>query len=224
MTPISVTEPAPPIPLAAPRADRRKFRTLGTLAFVAAIIWFTHARILSAAAHAFILDDPLPKKADAIVVLGGGMTHRPTEAARLYRLKIAPRVLVAHPAITEAVVMGTVPPEGELATSLLVQLGVPPGAIEPLRPDVGSTRDEAIAVSHWAAAQQCRRLVIPTEIFHTRRAKWIFQRTLRDTGIEVIVPAIDPIRYSPDNWWTREEGRKTFRNEVAKLLYYWLKY
>jgi len=187
-------------------------------------LWFARAPILTAAAQAYILDDPLPIRADAITVLGGGMTHRPTEAARLYRLGLAPKVLVAYPLTTEDAAAGLGPTEGDRASALLMQLGVPSRAIVPLTPDVGSTYDEAVAIRQWLAARDGQRLIVPTEIFHTRRVKWIFEKILRSTGAEVCVTAIDPIRYSPGNWWQREEGRATFRNEAIKFLYYWVRY
>lgn len=189
-----------------------------------ASLWFAREPILSSLARAYIVDERVADHADAIVVLGGGMAFRPTEAARIYRGGGVRHIVVSHPAPTPASALGIVPPEGEIATALLVRLGVPPAAIDRLGPEVTSTYDEALATRSWAIAHNARRLIVPTDIFHTRRVQWIFEKVLRGTGVEVCVTAIDPIRYSPHNWWQREEGLSAFQLETIKLLYYWARY
>jgi uncharacterized SAM-binding protein YcdF (DUF218 family) len=152
------------------------------------------------------------------------MAFRPTEAARIYRGGTVRKIVVSHPTPSPASAMGIVPPEGEIASALLVRLGIPPSAIERLQPDVSSTYEEADAVRSWAISHEARQIIVPTDIFHTRRVKWIFEKVLRGTGIDVRVTAIDPLRYSPHNWWQREEGLSTFQNEAVKLLFYRARY
>ena len=52
--------------------------------------WLFRTPILRGAAHAWIVNQPIAR-ADAIVVLGGGLDTRPAEAARLYHLGLAPQ-------------------------------------------------------------------------------------------------------------------------------------
>ena len=54
-----------------------------------AVGWSFRGQLLRGLANAWIVHDPL-SRADAIVVLGGGMQTRPFEAARLYREGYAP--------------------------------------------------------------------------------------------------------------------------------------
>ena len=63
---------------------------LGLLA-VAGYIF--RAPLLRGAARAWVVNDQLTR-ADVIVVLGGGMETRPFEAARLYHLGLAPKILL----------------------------------------------------------------------------------------------------------------------------------
>jgi uncharacterized SAM-binding protein YcdF (DUF218 family) len=191
---------------------------------VIAASWFLRAPLLTAAGQLLVIDDPLPTKADAIVVLGGGMAHRPQEAARLYRLGIAPKVLVTHPANRPGLEPHLIPSEGELAATLLQRLGVPPDAISAIGPGVASTHDESQATLHWIAAQPVQHIVIPTDLFHTRRVKRVFQNALREKGTQVTVTVVPNHRYDATNWWHWPDGLMTWQNEFLKSLYYWATY
>src|SRR5438034_845224 len=56
------------------------------------------AAALLAAGRVLVVADPLPPRADAIVILAGSVPDRALAAADLYRAGLAPRVLVARPA------------------------------------------------------------------------------------------------------------------------------
>ena len=58
----------------------------------------------------------------------------------------------------------------------------------------------------------------------TRRVRWIFERQLRGTGIQVFVQAVQPREYGVTNWWQHEERIIAFQNEWFKTAYYHLKY
>ena len=82
--------PAAP-PSAAPRSRkclRRLLWLLAVCAALAAVAWVYRAPLLIGLGKAWIVDDPLTR-ADAIVILGGGIETRPFEAARLYRQAIS---------------------------------------------------------------------------------------------------------------------------------------
>src|SRR2546422_8107228 len=51
---------------------------------------------LLAAGRALVVADPLPPRADAIVILAGSVPDRVLEAADLYRAGVAPRVVVTR--------------------------------------------------------------------------------------------------------------------------------
>jgi len=72
--------------------------------------------------------------------------------------------------------------------------------------------------------QWSKSVVIPIEIFSTRRARWIFNRELGPAGIRATVQAIGPRLYSVDDWWRHEPGLMSFRNELIKFAYYRLRY
>jgi len=179
--------------------------------------------LLRGAAHAWIVNQTLAH-ADAIVVLGGGLDTRPAEAARLYHLGLAPKILVMNPRLSAAAELGLEPTEGDLARQILLKKDVPPAAIVTPPNYVTNSFDEAITVRNWARQTGARRVIIPTDIFHTRRVRWLYGRELRGTGLRVQVEGVPVRDYSADDWWHHEQGLIAFQNEVLKYAFYRLKY
>src|SRR5436190_9794966 len=153
------------------------------LIFVAllAVCYLFRAPLLGGIADLWIANDRV-EKADAIVVLGGGLETRPAEAARLYLKGIAPKILVLNVQSNATDQLGITIPETELAIFLLLKKEVPESAITVIGHGVANTHDECIAVRHWAEENKPKRLIFPTEQFHTRRVKWFFQKILKETG------------------------------------------
>ena len=202
---------------------KRLFVTLLVLCVLLAIGYVFRAPLLRGAASVWIVNDPLTK-ADAIVVLGGGMETRPFEAARLYHLGLAPMILLTatQPAPSEQ--LGANPPETEIARQILMRKEVPGTAIAVAPGCVNSTYDEAIAVRTWAKTNHIKRLIVVTDVFHTRRARWVFRKELGPAGIQVEVDAVPVREYAVTNWWKHDDGVVAFQNEILKYAYYRLKY
>ena len=187
------------------------------------LAWFFREPLLRSAAQAWIVNDPVPR-ADAVVVLGGGADWRPFAAADMYLAGHAPVVLVAHPEPSPSQVLLHHPSEAEIYFGILTNKGVPASAILPFGQNVTSTRDEAAALRDWVLKSNARDIIIPTDPFHTRRARWIFTRALEGTGVTVHVQSVAHPRYDAGNWWQREEGFLGFQNELLKTAYYLLNY
>ncbi|MFZ0845848.1 MAG: YdcF family protein [Pseudolabrys sp.] len=177
--------------------------------------------VLQQAAALWIVSDALERPADAIVVLGGGLDYRPRAAADLFIQGRGAAIWITHgkmengPAADEA---------ADLTRSILVKFGVPDAAIVDIPGRASSTYEEAKLVSEWIGVAGGKTLVIPTDPFHTRRAKWILARLVAPGGNSVIVRPISPGTYSPDFWWQIAAGRTGFANEVVKYFYYRVRY
>ncbi|MGV3773293.1 MAG: YdcF family protein [Verrucomicrobiales bacterium] len=187
------------------------------------MIFVFRAPILTGLARLWIVNDSL-EKADAGVVLGGGLQSRPFKAAELHKKGLAPLILVMNPEPSPTTEINLTPSEAELTRLVLYKEGVQATNIivAPMR--VSSTFDETLAVKEWAASNQVQSLIIPTGLFHTRRARWIFERTLKGENIKLLFVAIPERKYSETNWWKHEEGIIDFQNEALKSIYYLLKY
>ena len=173
-----------------------------------ASVWLAREPLLGALADLWIVSDPVTR-ADAVVVLGGGLTYRPPIAARLYKQGLVRRVLVSD--------------LRESNRAALLKLGVPDAAIEMFGTENRNTADEARALKDWAEHNVGLAFIIPSEIFAARRVRWIFHRELRGMAVRIEVPSFEEdIRRA--EWWKTGWGLITFRNEVLKYIYYRSKY
>ena len=202
---------------------KRLVVTLFALCLLLTIGYAFRAPLLRGAAGIWIVNEPLTK-ADAIVVLGGGMETRPFEAARLFHQGYAPKILLTTTGMHPAEQLGVSPSETEIARRILMMKEVPDAAIAVAPGIVNSTYDESIAVRNWSRTNNIKRLIIATDDFHTRRACWVFRKELKPLGIKVEVEAVPVREYSATNWWQNDAGAVAFQNEILKYAYYRVKY
>ena len=181
------------------------------------------APLLVGLAKAWIVDDPLTR-ADVIVVLDGGPETRPFAAARLYREGHAPKVLVMRHRAGPTAQLGVTAPEAEILRKILMKQGVAEADVAVVNDEVNSTHEESIAVRNWTGTNHVKSVIIPTDVFHTRRVRWLFRKQLEDLGVQVMVQAVPVREYKTEDWWRHEQGIVAFQNEVLKHLYYRLKY
>jgi uncharacterized SAM-binding protein YcdF (DUF218 family) len=177
-----------------------------------------HRPLLVGFAGLFRVDDPAPS--DAIVVLLGGPGHRPETAAKLYRQGLAPVVLVCSSGYGSDVHLD----ETEMYLATLTRLGVPRAAVRVLPGRVTSTREEAQRVRGLVQSRPIRRIIVVTTAFHTARARWVFRRVLRGTGIDVRMAAAEHPQFNESNWYRSDEGMVLYFAETIKTLYYRLVY
>jgi uncharacterized SAM-binding protein YcdF (DUF218 family) len=188
-----------------------------------ALAWTARASILRGVAELWVISDPLDR-ADAIMVLGGRIGVRPFAAAELYKRGFAPNVLISNVDLGSMETMHLWPGQTELTRQILLRLGVPAEAIIAVGDEVSSTYEEARAVLDWAKSSGAKSVIIPTDIFSTRRVRWIFRHEVTSAGVRVIVHSIKPPGYRLDDWWQHESGLIDFQNEVIKFIYYRFSY
>jgi hypothetical protein len=174
------------------------------------------AAVLRTMAKAWIVSDQLAPS-DVVAVLGGGVDIRPPAAAAIFKRGLATQVLVGFSTFDHG-------RDANLNRAGLLEHGVPLNAIAEFTMHAHSTYGEARGILRWAKASGVRSIIIPVEIFQTRRVRWIFNRELGPADIRIMVQAIAPFSYSVDNWWRRSAGLLNFRNELVKFVYYRLRY
>jgi uncharacterized SAM-binding protein YcdF (DUF218 family) len=194
------------------------------LAIFGTIVWVERTSILQGAADLWVVSDPITH-GDAAVVLGGGADVRPFVAADLYAKGLVRKILVSRVEDTPTSKLGVQLNHTEFNVKILEKLGVPDSAIELFGDGSQNTWEEALALREWTKQHATSALIVPTEVFFARRARWVFQRTFSGTGVRVEVPSFDPPNgYHRKNWWKTEGGVVTFQNEILKYFYYRLKY
>jgi len=164
--------------------------------------------------------------ADVIYVLNGDPNLRPAHAARLYLMGLAPQVVIARAGDSPMVKLGLQLNTTDMCINVLRKLGVPQASIVELKSSggVGSTFDEAQLLRTYAREHSLRRIIVVTSAFHTRRAGWIMRRVFRDTSAQIAMAPVEDPKYSPSNWWTREDGQVAVNDEYVKLVWYRLRY
>ena len=206
---------------------RRWLRRIG---FCAALLCATllaayvfRAPLLRGAANLWIVNEPL-EKADVIVVLGGGQETRPFEAARLYHQGLASTILIMDSRADPTTALGLTPAQTAVTRQVLIKQNVPESAIMVAGSGVANTYDESVAVREWVKANGIKKVIIPTDPFHTRRVCWLFHKQLRGEEVRVIVE-VAPVRdYTAADWWRHENGMLAFQTEIVKYVYYRVKY
>lgn len=188
-----------------------------------AAAWWDRAVILPGAANAWVVSDAI-ENADAVVILGGGVNTRPFAAADLYKVGTVKIVLLTAAKPSRIEKLWIIPSNAEIARSVLITLGVEPQAIIEIGHDTSNTYEEARAVREWAQTSGATKIIIVTEMFSSRRVRWVFNRELATTGVKVIIDAVPDPDYDFNRWWQNERGVIQFQNEVLKYFYYRVKY
>jgi uncharacterized SAM-binding protein YcdF (DUF218 family) len=161
----------------------------------------------------FWVVDETPQVSDVIVILSDDNYEaaRATRAAQLFRSGMAPRILASGRLLR--------PYAGitELMEHDLKAQGVPANAIVPLPHRGTNTREEAVADAQVIASHGWKRVLLVTSNYHTRRADYIFARTL-PKGTELRVVSAPDSEYDPENWWEHRTGLKRFMYEAAGYI------
>jgi hypothetical protein len=200
------------------------FVFLVLLGLLGTAAWLARTALLQYAADLWVVSDPITP-ADAAVVLGGGADVRPFVAADLFARGIVRKVLVSQVEDGPPAEFGVMPTHDELNLRILQKLGVPNSAIDFFGNKNANTWDEALALKHWTEEHTTFALIVPAEVFFSRRLRWVLRRRFSGTDVRIAVPSFDPPKgYSRQNWWKSEGGVITFQNEVVKYLYYRVNY
>jgi uncharacterized SAM-binding protein YcdF (DUF218 family) len=195
------------------------------LLLLAILAFALRAQILTGMAGYLVVNDRL-QPADAIVLLNSEVNTRPFRASELYKQGLAPVIVIARSESTPTVNLGLLPNDTDISVAVMEKLGVPADKIVvlPFPGGVTSTFDEAAAIRQYIQAQQANRIILVTSAFHTRRARWIFERTLAGLPVRLEMAAVSYAGFDQTNWWKNEAGLITLNNEYIKLLFYLFKY
>ena len=151
---------------------------------------------------------------DAVVVLNTGIEYYPRliQAADLYRQGKAKYIVINGDRKTdtlrdlEAQGFKTCCPWYSDSVSILSMFGVPDDKIIPISvEDAYDTVSEAEAVGRELLKKKWTTIIITTSKYHTRRAKFIWQKMFgKQLTIFMVSAKSDP--YDPHNWW--KDGRQ----------------
>jgi uncharacterized SAM-binding protein YcdF (DUF218 family) len=165
-----------------------------------------------------------PRKADAVVLLNGGINTRPFVASALVTGGWAPKILLNTMSTHLNESNHVIPHSFDINLKTLNYGGVSRDRIVLLDSAAKTTFDEAKAVADYLAEHPAKRILIVTEAPHTRRARWIFQRVLADVPVEITMVSAPTDGFDSSNWWRNEIGFLFIISEYFKLFFYGLRY
>jgi uncharacterized SAM-binding protein YcdF (DUF218 family) len=206
--------PALPEPLSHPERGGIFFRLLFLIFFLAflGILYLLRGPILRIAGGFWVVDEPA-QNSDAIVILSDDDydADRASRAAQLYKDGRAPRVVASGRYLRPYASIA------ELTEHDLLERGVPASAVVRFPHRAWDTREEAAALAPFLTSHGWKRILVVTSNYHTRRAEFIFARTLNQ-GTELRVVAATGRDYDPDNWWKTREGVHVFFHESVGMV------
>jgi len=175
-------------------------------------LYLARGPILRFVGQNWIVEDSL-ERSDAIIVLSGDNFYadRATRAAELYRRGMAPVVVASGRRLRPFA------GNAELMVRDLSERGVPKDKIEAFAHDADNTREEAQALAQLAVRKKWRNVIVVTSNYHTRRARYIFDRVFPSTVKVRVASALDG-DFDPEHWWQHHKSIKQLTRETTGLV------
>lgn len=194
------------------------FRFLALIGFVVLLflLYLVRAPLLRVVGRSVIVDEE-PQSSDAIIMLGDDnfKGDRAARAAELFKAGWAPRVVASGRALRPYAGIA------ELEAHDLADHGVPQNAIVRFSHSASDTHEECVFIGQLVAQKNWKRIIIVTSTYHTRRSRYICERTMPAGTILRMVAAKDS-EFDPDNWWrTRIGARILFHEAVGMIVTVW---
>jgi len=172
-----------------------------------------------------------PSPSDAAVVLNSGLEYYPRliQAADLYRQGLAAHVVINGNRKTDSLRdlerrgFKRCCPWDSDAVGILTMLGVPEAKIIRIsNEDAYDTVSEAEVVGPELINRKWATVIITTSKFHSRRAKFIWQKMYASRfKIFMVSAKTDP--YDPNNWWKDGRQIRWVLTEYGAWIFYWWK-
>jgi uncharacterized SAM-binding protein YcdF (DUF218 family) len=170
-----------------------------------------------------VREDPLGR-ADAIVVLSGGLPYRAEEAAWIYRGGYAPQVWLTRPASSarQLARLGiSFIGEEQYDREVLVHSGVDAAAVHILPDEIADTEQELRGVARELHDTHLSTVIIVTSPEHTRRVRALWA-LLGEPGEKAIVRAARGDPFDRDHWWRNTRDAYAVLRELLGLANAWM--
>ncbi len=162
------------------------------------------------------------KGADALVCLSGGKATRVPETLRLWNQGYAPSIYLTDEKKRNKEFSKLETSDLEFAREVArrMELNATWETIPSLGDGATSTFDEAEDVLAYGKDKGWTRIIIVTDEFHTRRARYAFEKIFDDCGIVVEVAGAPNEVFSDDDWWQSDGGISCYFLETIKFPVY----
>ena len=176
------------------------------------VLYAARRPLLRMAGESWVVEDPL-QQSDALLLLSDDnfFADRATRASELYRQKLAPVVVASGRRLRPTAGVA------ELMEHDLIERGVPKDRIIRFPQDVDNTREEAQALRALVVEKNWHSVIVVTSNYHTRRARYIFERVFPDS-IAVRVASARDGGFDPEHWWENRKSLKLFMGELVAMV------
>ena len=176
------------------------------------VLYAARRPLLRLAGESWVVEDPL-QQSDAVLLLSDDnfFADRATRASELYRQKLASVVVASGRRLRPSAGIS------ELMEHDLIERGVPKDRIIRFPHDADNTREEAMALRTLATEKNWRSVIVVTSNYHTRRARYIFQRVFPESIVVRVASARDG-EFDPEHWWENRKSLKEFTRELAGMV------
>ena len=172
-----------------------------------------------------------PSPSDAAVVLNSGLEYYPRliQAADLYGRGLVTNVVINGNRKTDSLRdlerrgFKRCCPWYSDAVSILTMLGIPEAKIIRIsNEDAYDTVSEAEVVGRELINRKWATVIITTSKFHSRRAKFIWQK-MYGNHLSIFMVSANTDPYDPNNWWTDGRQIRWVLAEYGAWIFYWWK-
>lgn len=168
----------------------------------------------------YLIIQDKPKKVDMIVTPSGA-DYRTDYAIELYKQGLASKLF-----FTGGYSEKNQRIEAEWSRRLALDAGAPDDAVIIDSTDVVSTYQEALRLRSYMDEhpETVTTIMIVTDPYHTRRAKWSYKTVFGDRVKVRMVPVPFERTNLSKSWWKDAESREMVWNEYVKLVFYKIRY
>jgi DUF218 domain len=200
------------------RANRERggifSRLIALIAFAALLVllYVVRAPILRGVGHWFVVDEA-PQPSDAIVMLGDDNFRgdRAAQAAQLFKAGWSSRVVASGRSLRPYAGIA------ELEAHDLASDGVPDSNIIRFNHSASDTHEECVFIGQLVAQKKWAKIIVVTSTYHTRRSRYICDRSL-PPGTELRMSAARDSEFDPDNWWKSRLGMRILFHEAVGMV------
>jgi uncharacterized SAM-binding protein YcdF (DUF218 family) len=176
------------------------------------VLYVARRPLLRLAAESWVIEDPL-QQSDAIIVLSDDnfFADRATRASELFRQHLAPGIVASGRRLRPSAGIA------ELMEHDLTERGIPKDRILRFPHDADNTKEEAEALAPLVTEHHWHSVIVVTSNYHTRRARYIFQRIF-PSDVTVRIASARDGDFDPDHWWEHRKSLKSFVRELAAMF------
>lgn len=203
---------------------RRSYRML-LLVGGCSLLLFLLAVLVFLRAGAWLVHQDALEPAPAVVVLSGGLPERALAAAEVFKSVSAREVWLTRPLEPGAAMQQLRLPyagEEQYSRMVLIDRGVPPGAIHTLDPRITSTAEELQAVYAELQKRADITVIVVTSKAHTRRVRALWKAlSAGEARKRLLVRAAPADPFDAEHWWRSSNDALTVVREYLGLLNAW---